>query len=136
MTDRLVITQNDFERLKTLIAENRPIGKGHYEISDLDQKLDNAVKVAPEKVSRGIVTMNSCVLLRDVKSGRESEVTITYPHLADNRARRVSVLSTVGLLLFGRKEREIVSWRIPEGVGNFEIVKVTYQPEAAGDFNL
>jgi regulator of nucleoside diphosphate kinase len=48
----------------------------------------------------------------------------------------VSVFSEIGLAVLGRKENDIVSWRVPTGIGQFRVEKVVYQPEAAGDYFL
>jgi regulator of nucleoside diphosphate kinase len=80
--------------------------------------------------------MNSRVKLKELNNRTEGEITITYPDDAEPRERRVSVFSEIGLALLGRKENDVVSWRIPNGVGQFEVQKVTYQPEASGHFYL
>jgi regulator of nucleoside diphosphate kinase len=80
--------------------------------------------------------MNSRVKLREVTTKRELEITITYPQDAKPRERRVSVFSEIGLELLGWQEKDLVSWNVPNGAGLFEICKVTYQPEAAGDYYL
>ena len=80
--------------------------------------------------------MNSKVRLKDLRSGSEAEITITYPRDANPRERRVSILSEIGLALLGKRESDVVSWRTPRGIGSFRIEKVIYQPEAAGDYAL
>jgi regulator of nucleoside diphosphate kinase len=40
------------------------------------------------------------------------------------------------MALLGCREGDIVSWQTPSGTGSFRIDKVTYQPEAAGDYHL
>ena len=80
--------------------------------------------------------MNSRFLLRDVASGREVEVTITYPQDADSREQKISVFSTIGVALLGCREGDITSWRVPGGIGRFKVEKVLYQPEAEGHYYL
>lgn len=48
----------------------------------------------------------------------------------------VSVLSPIGVALLGCREGDIASWRVPGGIGRFEVEKVLYQPEAEGHFSL
>ncbi|HWJ29007.1 MAG TPA: GreA/GreB family elongation factor, partial [Flavisolibacter sp.] len=62
--------------------------------------------------------------------------SITYPKDSDRREGRISVFSEIGLALLGRKENDVVSWRVPNGTGRFVIEKVIYQPEASGDYSL
>jgi regulator of nucleoside diphosphate kinase len=136
MQHEIIITLNDYDRLMSLVERGTFKLKTPDIVAGLSKRLSDARKIQQQTIARGVVTMNSKVLLREITSGRENEITITYPNNAEPRERRVSVLSAIGLALLGRKEREVVSWSIPSGTGMFEIVKVTYQPEAAGDYNL
>lgn len=136
MQTRMVITVNDYQRLMELI-EFGPLKVKTPEIIDcLHQRLHEAKMLLQEDIDEKTITMNSRVQLRDLTSKRETEITITYPQDAEPRDRRVSVFSEIGLALLGRKERDIVSWKVPHGIGSFEIIKVTYQPEAAGHYYL
>ncbi len=130
MNEKIILTESDYERLIELA------GFTTAEADILRQNLSVARKIPKDKIGNAYVTMNSRVLLKELKSGRNMEISLTYPRDAQPSERKVSVLSPIGLALLGRKERDVVSWRIPTGVGKFEIVKVTYQPEAAGDFAL
>ena len=136
MTKQITVTINDYNRLMGLLefASLKTV------IPDLAGKLYAnllaAQTIPQEKIDERIVTMNSRVYLRDINNRRETEVTLTYPHEAEAHERRVSVLSEIGVALLGRHEKDVVSWKVPAGVGLFEIVKITYQPEAAGDYYL
>jgi regulator of nucleoside diphosphate kinase len=136
MTKQITVTINDYNRLiglleftslKTIIPEVA----GRLYINLL-----NAKTLPQEKIDEGIITMNSRVYLKDANNQRETEVTLTYPNEAEPREQKVSVLSEIGIALLGRCEKEVVSWKVPGGIGLFEIVKVTYQPESAGDYYL
>jgi regulator of nucleoside diphosphate kinase len=63
-------------------------------------------------------------------------VTLTYPDEADNRKMKISVFSPIGVALLGCQEGDIASWRVPSGIGRFKVLRVTYQPEAAGHYFL
>jgi regulator of nucleoside diphosphate kinase len=136
MQTRMVITVNDYQRLMGLIEFGSPRAKTPEVIDSLHRRLREAEMLSPEEIDEKTITMNSRVRLRDLASKRETEITITYPQDAEPRERRVSIFSEIGLALLGRKERDIVSWKIPLGIGSFEIMKVTYQPEAAGHYYL
>lgn len=134
MENRIIVTVNDHQRLTDLLEFASP--KTPELTQRLQHKLSAARMLKQEDIDGNVVTMNSRVKLKDLTSKRETEVTITYPQDAAPRERRVSVFSEIGLALLGRKEMEVVSWRVPNGTGLFEITKVTYQPEAAGDYYL
>ena len=132
---KIVITVNDFDRLSGLPGVPNA-SRLPETVRSLRQTLEYAKKTSPEDIQEGIVTMNSRVLVREVNLNRESEITLVYPHDAAHGSRRISVLSPIGLALLGRREKDVVSWKVPSGTGSFEIVKVTYQPEAAGHYHL
>jgi regulator of nucleoside diphosphate kinase len=132
----MVITINDYKRLMGLLEFGAPKVKTPEVIDGLCKRLRDAEMLSPEEIDEKVITMNSRVMLRDLASKRETEITITYPQDAEPRERRVSVFSEIGLALLGRREQDIVSWKIPLGTGSFEIIKVTYQPEAAGHYYL
>jgi regulator of nucleoside diphosphate kinase len=133
--ETITITLRDYDRLTGLPRTNGAM-MPEKNIGALRNALKNARKTSPDKIQSSVVTMNSKVLVKELNSGRQSEVTLVYPSEAAHHSGRVSVLSPVGLALLGRREREVVTWKVPHGTGSFEIVKVIYQPEAAGDYHL
>jgi len=136
MERKMIITINDYQRLLGLIEFASLTGKMPGIISNLYQGLVNAKMLPQTNISSDVVTMNSRILLKDILNEREAEVTITYPQDADNRERKISIFSSIGIALLGRKVGDVVSWTTPKGMGEFEILEVIYQPEAVGDFSL
>lgn len=132
----MVITINDYQRLIGLMELASLNVKMPEVVTLLYQQLVRARMIPQENISGNVITMNSRVLLRDVSSEREAELTITYPQDANNRERRVSVFSPIGVALLGQQSGVTVSWNTPSGIGYFKIVKVTYQPEAVGHYSL
>ena len=136
MEKTMSITVNDYQRITGLI-EFAALKNKSPEIADrLLKELKVAKTFQQDRISNNIVTMNSRALLREVSSGRQIEITVTYPQDADSREQKVSVFSPIGVALLGAREGDITSWRVPTGIGRFKIEKVIYQPEAAGDFYL
>ena len=132
----MIITVNDYQRITGLI-EFAALQNKNREIADrLMKELKYAKTFPQDKISDNIVTMNSRVLLREVASGREVEVTITYPQDADSKEQKISVFSTIGVALLGCREGDVTSWRVPGGIGRFKVEKVLYQPEAEGHYYL
>lgn len=136
MEKHITLTINDYNRLRGLLEISAPRLAPSELVGKLDTHLKNATTVEQTAIDRRVVTMNSRVHLKDIATDRQSEVTITYPQHARPRERKISVLSEPGLGLLGKKEGDIVSWKIPGKVGRFEIVKVNYQPEASRDYYL
>ncbi len=131
---QMLVTVNDYVRLIDQMEFTSLKMKMPRIVQQLYDALMSAKMLPPQNISKNVITMNSKVLLRDISSGREAELTITYPKDADNRERKVSVFSKIGIALLGQQTGNTVSWKVPDGIGQFEILRVTYQPEAVGDY--
>jgi regulator of nucleoside diphosphate kinase len=136
MSKSITVTINDYNRLMGLIE----FGSLKVKMPEIANRLHNNLASAKTKpqasINNKVVTMNSRVRLKEVKTKAEAEVTITYPHDAYPRGGKISVLSEIGLALFGREEKDVVTWKTPGGTKSFEITEVIYQPEASGQYHL
>jgi regulator of nucleoside diphosphate kinase len=132
------LTAQDYNRLRHLLAELTRQSRGMQAgVETLEEILDLARIVQPEKVPGNVVTMNSRVLYEDISTGEKGTVTIVYPADADPSSQKISVLSPVGAALLGEAERSEVELPLPHGqTRRIRISSVLYQPEAQGDFAL
>ena len=136
MENKILITINDYQRLTGLIGFASLKEKMPESVNRLNEKFKSAKMLAQDSISPKVITMNSRVLLKEISKDRQAEVTITYPQDAEPREGKISVLSPIGLALLGRQVGDSVSWEVPSGIGNFEIIKIIYQPEAVGHYHL
>jgi len=134
--NNMVVTVNDYQRLMGFVELASLKSRMPVATDKLVERLGAAEQLPQKQISRSVITMNSRVKLKNLANHREAEITVTYPQDAEPRERRVSVFSEIGLALLGRKENDIVSWSTPNGIGRFQVEKVLYQPEAAGDYAL
>ena len=132
----ILITVDDFERL--LARMNYVPSTERLSIMErqLYLKLLSAETISQLKISKRVITMNSRVRLRESLTQKEIEVTITYPENANSRESKISILSPVGVALIGQQKGDQVSWKIPSGIGQFEIIEILYQPESVGEYSL
>lgn len=132
----VLITVDDFERL--LARMNYVPSTERLSIMErqLYLKLLSAETISQLKISKRVITMNSRVRLRESLTQKEIEVTITYPENANSRESKISILSPVGIALIGQQKGDQVSWKIPSGIGQFEIIEILYQPESVGEYSL
>jgi regulator of nucleoside diphosphate kinase len=99
--------------------------------------LNSARVVAADAILADVVTMNSTVILEDRASGKRKEVTVVYPIDADPARGKLSVFSPVGRTLLGlRVGDEADLPALYESAGRIKVIKILYQPEAAGNFAL
>ena len=99
----------------------------------LTHELERAEIVHSDNVSADAVTMDSHVLVRDLKNGRESTYALVFPADADITEGKISILAPIATALLGYREGDEVDWPTPGGWRRLKIIKVLYQPEAAGD---
>lgn len=136
MEKRIIITTHDHKRLIDLIESVSLKNKMPELAKHLYNELIKAEVVPQERIPANVVTMNSRLFLKETSSERKAELTITYPQDADNLQRKVSIFSPIGVALLGKRVGDVASWHTPKGSRWFEILKVTYQPEAVGDYSL
>lgn len=131
-----VITEADFDRLNQLVSSPRYRPANAQRLYGLKSELDRRVVVAPNRVPKAVVTMNSRVKVRDLATDDVETYTLVYPDAADIEQNRLSVLAPMGTALLGRFIGDRVEFKAPAGVRRMRVEKIVYQPEAAGDFHL
>jgi regulator of nucleoside diphosphate kinase len=131
-----VITETDFDRLYGLIQSRQSRVNYGRLAEGLEQELKSGEVVAPGRVPKGVVTMNSKISVRDLASNERETYTLAYPNEADIDEGRVSVMAPLGRALLGAKAGDEVEFSVPAGLRRIKIERILYQPEAAGDFHL
>jgi regulator of nucleoside diphosphate kinase len=131
MRDERLITQADYERILDLIEHTQPVAASN----NLLKILKEAVKCLPEQIPGDVVTMNSTLRVRELTSGCEVDITLVYPKNADGRKRYISIVTSIGLALLGKRVGAVVAWSVPKGYNQFEILEVLFQPETVGDYS-
>lgn len=106
----LILTKEDFEKLTSLINSTNL-----ETIELLEEELNRASVVANEELPADVVSMNSKVRYQDLETGKETVVTLVYPHEADIEKNKVSVLAPIGSALIGLRVGQIIQWPVPNG---------------------
>lgn len=131
----IMINELDAERLDRLLEQpdyaSLPVADA------LNDELDRAQMCSPEAMPNNVVTMNSTVRFRELKSGEERVRTLVYPAQMTDSATQLSVLAPVGAALLGLRVGDSIHWQLPGGTTtDLEVLELLYQPEASGDFRL
>jgi regulator of nucleoside diphosphate kinase len=129
----ILITEQDHSRLTSLLRSADP--------SEVDQhlvdELERANIVPSSEIPPDVVTMNSRVTFIDEATGGASSVQLVYPHDADPTGGKLSVFAPIGAALLGLSVGQSIQWALPNGrTRTVRVTSVTYQPEAAGDWEL
>ncbi len=109
------LTELDHVRLTHLVQRQKLGGTLASAALPIERVLDEANLVHWRQVPPDVVTMRSRVLLQDLQTGAQSELTLCYPADANASAGDVSVLSPVGWSLLGQRVGATVSWPTPTG---------------------
>jgi regulator of nucleoside diphosphate kinase len=132
----IAITEYDFERLEKLVDRLRTRDNLLTVASALEGELDRAEIVDPRAVPPDVVTMNSQATVRDLGTGDVEQLRVVFPASAAPRKGAISVLAPLGLALLGARAGDEVTWEVPGGTRRLRVEGVTYQPEAAGRYDL
>ncbi len=131
------LTELDHVRLTNLVQRHKYGRRVSTARMPIEHVLGEADVVPWRQVPADVVTMHSRVLLKDLQTGTENELTLCYPADADASAAYVSVLSPVGWSLLGQQVGATVFWPTPAGgTLSAEILDVLFQPESSGDFAM
>ena len=130
---KIVLSSLDLDRLDQLLS--RLPAKDPARLQ-LEQELDRGAVVEPAAMPANVVTMNSTVRLRLLKTGEEPCLTLVYPKDLDATGDKVSVLAPVGSALLGLSEGDQIHWPMPDGeIQPIQVLQLVYQPERSGQLH-
>ncbi len=137
MLNEAILTDSDKERVSERIRKARSAWSTYAPLLDWFRAgLDDVQAVAPTEVPDDVITMNSRFAVMDLKSGESISYTLVYPVDESLESGKLCVLSPMGMALLGARVGDIVHWNGATGPGSAEVLRLLYQPEAAGDRHL
>ena len=129
-----IVSAGDRERLIPVIDRARNSWLTYAPYLDLfDRELRRSRAVPPSEVPPDLVTMNSRFALETPTDGGPVCYMLVYPEEESPTMRKVSVLSPMGTALLGSRVGDEVCWVAPDGPVAATVLRLLYQPEAAGD---
>ena len=130
----IFVTEPDFLRLRRMIESiKRFFYRDQEHINYLEEELNQAEVVRPDRLPANVVTMNSRVRITDLDTGEQTVYTLSFPDYADIARHRISVLAPIGTALLGYRTGSVVQVRVPRGLKRLRIddVKLPSEPQAA-----
>ncbi|MCW7493548.1 nucleoside diphosphate kinase regulator [Leptospira sp. 2 VSF19] len=134
--NKLCITHFDYNRIKLMISDYTKRNKMDPNIKDLLGEIERAQKVDSHVIPPNFVTMNSVIELKNLNELEFQEFRLVFPEEANTDENKISVLAPIGTAILGYKIGDVIQWKIPSGVNQFQITNIKYQPEANGDYHL
>jgi regulator of nucleoside diphosphate kinase len=133
----IFITEFDLIRLEGLLEESSDINtRDHKYLNELQNALADCSVIAPEKVPKNVITMNSEFSVEDPDTGEETKYTLVFPEDADISKNKISILAPIGMAVLGYRVGDMIEWNVPTGIKRRKVKQIHYQPEAAGDYHL
>ncbi|MAX67753.1 MAG: nucleoside diphosphate kinase regulator [Bacteriovoracaceae bacterium] len=131
-TGRIFITEKDYLRLTNLMGSHTD-----HNFEDLEIELDRASIISDNDVPKDLVTMNSKIKFLDLKTNKDSIITIVYPQNSNTNEAKISIFAPLGSALIGLKKNQEINWKFPNGkTKSLKVLEILYQPEAAEDWHL
>lgn len=135
MSSLPAITLSSLDHLRLTNLIERVSVKDFPGVTALEAELDRAEVVEPRDMPADVISMNSRARIRLHNSGEEREITLCYPADADADSGRISILAPIGSALLGLAVGQQIDWPLPDGsYTRIEVLAVSYQPEADGDY--
>lgn len=128
----VVITDQDMRRIRRVLNSSSDSVLGDS-LTELGRSLERAVHVRSDRVRADVVTLNSRVSIEDPDTGCLNQYTLVLPDEldVDRGVDRLSVLAPLGWEILGRREGDLVQFRVPgNGWGLARIKQIHFQPEA------
>jgi regulator of nucleoside diphosphate kinase len=129
--ERVFITEPDLLTLANILeAESRWPSADRRDVRALRSKLAEAEIVPDHRVPADVITLLSRVHVKDVQTGSETTCLLVVPPHASTAEARISVLSSLGAVLLGSRQGDVVDHRVQGERRSSRIERVLYQPEA------
>ncbi|MFA4843133.1 MAG: transcription elongation factor GreA [Candidatus Omnitrophota bacterium] len=94
------------------------------QIIDLEDKLAR-VRILDKNIPQDEVLIGATVKLKDMDTEEELEYTLVSELEADFNQGKISITSPVGSSLLGHKENEVVEIKIPAGILQYKIIRIS-----------
>lgn len=121
----LIIEKKEYDFLKQIMSLAKYYNDTSYKSSiyKLNEELKDAKIVSNNKMPADIIRFNSIVTI-ETPNAVEKTYQIVTPEKGDIRKDKISILSPMGLALFGYAKGDHITWTFPLGESNINIKDV------------
>lgn len=125
---QLIVDEREYALLMRNIESSRSQEDKIYRdsIKKLKTELQSAKIKKEGKVPEDVIRYNSVVSIR-TPFNTESSYQIVTPEKSDIKQNKISILSPMGLALFGYAKGDRIIWQFPSGTNEIEIIGVSQQ---------
>jgi regulator of nucleoside diphosphate kinase len=132
--DSMLITRLDKLRIKKVLKAYRRTNV-ETQCSSLLERIEKASVIDSLMVPQNLVTMNSRICCKDLQTDEGLIVHLVYPQHVRSVSEDISILSPLGIEIFGSTVGDEVSFQTPDGSQkSILILEILYQPETEGHY--
>jgi regulator of nucleoside diphosphate kinase len=124
-TEQLTIVQRDLDILKKHLRDSNLTD---FNKRKLLMELESAHVVREDELPEDTICINSVVQVREVVNKQSFIFQIVLPPNADVRKNKISVFAPIAIALLGYRKGSRIQWEMPNGMQEFEILKVNRIP--------
>ena len=121
-TRPIILSRGIFDLLKSHLRK-RKLSK--YNEDKLELELRYARQVLRKELPEDVVTVDTCVRVKELVSGNEFTYNLVAPDKAKRKNNTLSILSPIGVAMLGYRQGAELQWEMPEGVKVFRIEEVS-----------
>ena len=97
-------------------------------IKDIEAKLSNAQVIDIKNMSKSTkVIFGSTVMLLNLDDEKKVQYKLVGEDEADLKICKISITSPLARSLIGKEQDDIIELKMPSGITEYEIIKVTYE---------
>jgi regulator of nucleoside diphosphate kinase len=121
----LIIDKKEYDLLIRSISGSQNSGDIVFKesVAKLSAELKSA-KIVSKNIPEDIIRFNSVVTIC-TEFNAEKQYQIVTPEKSDILQNKISILSPMGLALFGYAQDDEIVWQFPSGISTIKIVKVS-----------
>ncbi|MBZ4188841.1 GreA/GreB family elongation factor [Niabella beijingensis] len=117
----VILCETDYKKLTAIVAPDK---KTEEQGNTLAHELSRAVVVKDEALPADTIRIGSAVRILDIQTGKEKDFQIVMPAEADIHAKKISILTPMAAAIIGFRTGDTVSWKMPSGLKELEVVAV------------
>ena len=121
----LVLEKKEYVYIKSLlnVSEHTEEGKVQTSLDKFAEELKSAKILDEEKMLDDVVRLNTVITIASGNVWKKT-IQIVKPIEKDLKNNKVSILTPIGIALFGYALNDIVHWNLPGGNKEVKILKV------------
>ena len=93
-------------------------------ISELQYKIANADIIIPDRLNKDKAVFGCTVLLENIDTGENVEYQLVGPDESDIEKGRISISSPLGRAILGKKPGDELTFQVPGGKREYELVEI------------